>query len=77
MLKVVPASIEVLKACEPIYEECDGWLCSTRNARKFQDLPEKAQAYIKKLEDFTQTKIVAVSVGSDREETIMIENPFR
>ncbi len=77
VLKVVPASIEVLKACEPIYEECDGWLCSTRNARKFQDLPEKAQAYIKKLEDFTQTKIVAVSVGSDREETIMIENPFR
>ncbi len=77
VLKVVPASIEVLKECEPLYEGYEGWLESTRNARKFQELPEKAKAYIKRLEDSTHTKVVAVSVGSDREETIMIENPYQ
>lgn len=77
VLKVVPASIEVLKQCEPIYEEFDGWLENTRNARKFSDLPRKAQDYSKRLEDFTKTKVVAISVGSDREETIMIENPLQ
>jgi adenylosuccinate synthase len=77
MLSVVPANIEVLQQCEPVYEEFDGWLESTREARSFLDLPERAQEYIKRLEGFTRTKVVAISVGSDREETIMIENPFR
>ncbi|NIQ37322.1 MAG: adenylosuccinate synthase [Proteobacteria bacterium] len=76
VLTAAPASVDVLSECEPIYEEVDGWLESTRNARSFSELPEKAQAYVKKLEDFTSTKVVAISVGSDRKETIMIENPF-
>jgi adenylosuccinate synthase len=77
VLRVVPPSIEVLKQCEPLCEEFDGWLEDTCKARSFSDLPERAQQYIKRMEDLTQTPVVAVSVGSDREETIMIENPFQ
>lgn len=77
LLEVVPANIEVLKECEPVYEECDGWLEDTGKARGFSDLPERAQQYVKRLEDLTKTNVVAISVGSDREETIMINNPFQ
>lgn len=77
VLTVVPPSIAVLQECEPIYEEFEGWVTDTRKARTFSDLPERAQEYVKKLEEFTKTSVVAVSVGSDREETIMIRNPFQ
>jgi adenylosuccinate synthase len=76
VMHVVPASVDVLKRCEPIYEEWDGWLEDTRKARRVSDLPEKAQQYVKRLEALTHTEVVAISVGSDREETILIENPF-
>jgi adenylosuccinate synthase len=76
-LDVVPANLEVLKHCEPVYEECDGWVEDTRTARSFSDLPEKAQQYIRRLEAATKTNVVAISVGADREETIMIKNPFQ
>jgi adenylosuccinate synthase len=77
LLKVVPANLEILNNCEPVYEEWDGWLENTGKARSFSDLPDRAQRYIKRLEEVTGTDLVAVSVGSDREETIMIQNPFR
>jgi adenylosuccinate synthase len=77
VLTVVPANAEVLEECEPVYEEFDGWLENSRGARKLSDLPQRAHSYIKRIEDFTQTRVVAVSVGSDRQETVMIENPFR
>jgi adenylosuccinate synthase len=77
VLRVVPASVEALKQCEPIYEEVEGWQEETQTARNFDDLPHQAQGYIKRVEDVTQTSVVAVSVGSDRKATIMIKNPFQ
>jgi len=77
LLTVIPANVEVLARCEPVYEEFDGWLEDSRKARKLSDLPQQAQEYIKRIEDFVKTPVVAVSVGSDREETIMIKNPFQ
>jgi len=76
VLQVVPASVEALKQCQPIYEEVEGWQEDTREARSLNDLPERARAYIKRIEDITRTEVVAVSVGSDREATIVITNPF-
>jgi adenylosuccinate synthase len=77
VLRVVPSSVEVLKQCQPIYEEVDGWQEDTREARTLNDLPERARAYIKRIEDITQTEVVAVSVGSDREATIVIRDLFQ
>lgn len=72
-----PASIKALAACEPVYEEFDGWQENIASALKMSELPENARKYLKRLEELSGAKIVLVSVGAGREETIQLENPFR
>ncbi len=67
-----PASLEDLAKCEPIYEEFDGWDSSIENARSFDELPENAKKYLKRIEEFTGTPISIVSVGPKRDQTIKI-----
>lgn len=68
-----PASLKDLARCKPIYEEFDGWDSSIKNARKFEDLPENAKKYLRRMEEVTGVKIGVVSVGPKREETIVVE----
>lgn len=72
VIDYVPASLEDLAKCEPIYEELDGWDESIENARTYEDLPENAKAYLKKIEEFTETKVSIVSVGPKRDQTIKV-----
>lgn len=72
IIDYVPASLEDLAKCEPIYEEFDGWDESIENARSYDDLPENAKIYLKKIEEFTDTKISIVSVGPRRDQTIEV-----
>lgn len=72
VIDYVPASLEDLAKCEPIYEEFDGWDKSIENARSYNDLPENAKVYLKKIEEFTGTKISIVSVGPRRDQTIEV-----
>ncbi|EKS4345481.1 adenylosuccinate synthase [Clostridium sporogenes] len=72
IIDYVPASLEDLAKCEPIYEEFEGWDDSIANARCYEDLPENAVKYLKKIEDFTETKVSIVSVGPKRDQTMMI-----
>ena len=72
IIDYVPASLEDLAKCEPIYEEFEGWDDSIANARCYEDLPENAIKYLKKIEDFTETKVSIVSVGPKRDQTMMI-----
>jgi adenylosuccinate synthase len=67
-----PASLEDLADCEPVYEEFDGWDESVADARSFEELPENAKKYLKRIEEFTGTKIAIVSVGPRRNQTMMI-----
>ncbi len=57
-----PASLEDLAKCEPIYEEFEGWGEEVANARSYDELPENAKKYLKRIEEFTDTKISIVSV---------------
>jgi adenylosuccinate synthase len=59
-----------LSTCQPIYEELPGWQQTTREARIFAELPIQAQAYVRRVEELTQTPVSMVSIGPDREETI-------
>lgn len=68
-----PASLEDLAKCEPVYEEFDGWDESVGDARNYEELPENAKKYLKKIEDFTGVKVSIVSVGPRRDQTIVIE----
>jgi adenylosuccinate synthase len=75
-LKVMPANIEAAQAVQPIYQEMAGWHSDISGAKSFEDLPGEAQDYIKRIEDFTGVEAVIVSVGPDRDETLLLKNPF-
>jgi len=70
-IKAFPAEIHALENCEPVYQAFSGWQQSTANARRFDDLPRAAQDYLKAIEQMTATPIRIISVGSDREQTII------
>ena len=67
-----PASLEDLERCEPIYEEFDGWDESIENARAYEDIPENAKIYLKRIEELTDTRVSIVSVGPKRDQTMEI-----
>ena len=67
-----PASLEDVAACEPIYEEFDGWDDSVADARSYEELPENAKIYLKRIEEFTETRISYISVGPKRDQTMKV-----
>jgi adenylosuccinate synthase len=76
ILEELPAKLDVLAKCQPVYEEMAGWKKDLREARCFTDLPEKAQSYVRRLEELINCPIVLISVGERRDQTIMLKNPF-
>ena len=76
-LEEVPSQVHILKECEPIYEEHQGWEAELRQARDFRDLPSRAQDYVRRVEELTETEVTLISVGERREETILRRNPFQ
>jgi adenylosuccinate synthase len=76
-LEEVPSNLEILKECVPVYEEMRGWEEDTRYSRDARELPKNAQRYVRRFEELTEMRVAMVSVGEDRNETIMVNNPFR
>tara|TARA_B100001996_G_scaffold224659_1_gene172929 strand:+ start:63 stop:1355 length:1293 start_codon:yes stop_codon:yes gene_type:complete len=72
----LPASVENQLKVKPIYKIFKGWKSSTKGIKKFDDLPDNAKKYINELEKFIQTKVSTISTSPEREDTILIENPF-
>jgi adenylosuccinate synthase len=72
----IPSSLGVWEAVQPVYEDLGGWQEDTRGARRFSDLPVNAQHYIRRLEEIVETEMIIISVGSERDETIFLKNPF-
>ncbi|WP_315117088.1 adenylosuccinate synthase [uncultured Clostridium sp.] len=68
----IPASLEDLAQCNPIYKEFNGWNQSICNARSYEELPENAKIYLKGIEELSDTKISIVSVGPKRDQTMKI-----
>lgn len=71
-----PVGVEALAACTPVYMEMPGWKESTLGIKSFNDLPANAKAYLKKIEEVTETPIDIISTGPDRNETIILRHPF-
>lgn len=67
-----PASLSVLRALSPVYEEMPGWTESLRGARSLADLPAAARRYVDRLEGLVGAPMVMISVGAGREETIRL-----
>jgi adenylosuccinate synthase len=68
-----PASAVDLAALRPIYQELPGWSGSLTEIRRFEDLPVEAVAYIRFIEEHTGCPVGLISVGPDREQTILRE----
>jgi adenylosuccinate synthase len=73
---VMPSNINQAAAVKPVYEEFAGWSEDISGVRDFADLPVKTREYVKRIEEFTGVEAVIVSVGPDRDETILLKNPF-
>jgi adenylosuccinate synthase len=75
--ETMPATIQELERCRPIYEEMPGWQEDLQGVRRFADLPQATRNYLKRIEELAKTPIRVVSVGPDREETMVLANPFQ
>ena len=70
-LSEFPADLRCLSGAEPIYERMPGWSTPTRGVTRFEDLPEAARRYVRRLEEVTGVDCAIISTGSDRTETIL------
>ena len=70
------ATIQELERCRPIFEEMPGWSEDIRGVRRLADFPQATRNYLKRLEELAGVPIQIISVGPDRDETIMVQNPF-
>lgn len=75
--ETIPPTIQELEKCRPIFEEMPGWTDDIRGVRRFGDFPPTTRNYLQRLEALVGVPIRIVSVGPDREETIVIQNPFK
>ena len=76
IIKEYPASLKVLSKVEPVYEEFAGWKTDTTKVRRYEDLPAAARAYLERLSEVAGVRLGIVSVGPNREETIIMEEMF-
>lgn len=74
--KAMPTNIKAAEGVKPVYEEHAGWNQEIDGIRNFDDLPVEAKDYIRRIEDFTGIPASIVSVGPDREQTLLLSNPF-
>lgn len=67
----MPATYRALEAVEPVFERMPGWRTSTRGVTRFEDLPPRAQAYLRFLEERSGVEVGGISTGPERNETII------
>ena len=72
-----PVHLETLQNCIPVYEEMEGWKGDISQITKYEDFPQQLKAYINRIEELVKTKVVIVSVGPKRSQTIIRENVFK
>jgi adenylosuccinate synthase len=75
-LETLPAALEIFENCQPVYEELPGWRTDITEVKSFEELPENARSYVRRLEELAGCPIVMVSVGPRRDQTITLRNPF-
>ncbi|AET70969.1 adenylosuccinate synthase [Desulfosporosinus orientis DSM 765] len=71
VLMEFPQSQKLFKECQPVYEEMPGWQEDITHVRRFEDLPQTAQDYIRRIEELSGVPATLVAVGPGREQTII------
>ena len=75
-INYLPASVEDQLKIKPIYRIFPGWKKSTNGIKNIDELPEQAKDYVYAIEDFIGAKISSISTSPERDDTILIYNPF-
>ncbi len=75
-LTAMPANIRQVAALTPVYESLEGWQEDLEAVTEYDALPAAAKEYIKRVEEVTGTPANIVSVGPDRRQTLLLDNPF-
>ena len=75
-LDYFPSDMGAQAACTPVYEEMPGWQDSTVGARSWADLPANAVKYIRRIEELTKIPVTLLSTSPERDDTILVKDPF-
>ncbi len=74
ILNEIPASLKILAKVKPIYENFAGWKTDISKIRNYDELPENAKKYLERMAEVTKIKLGMVSVGPNRDQTIVLVN---
>ena len=72
-----PASIDELNRAKPVLKKFSGWKSSLKQCKSYWDMPDAAREYVEFIESYTETPIDIISVGYERNETIVRRNPWK
>jgi len=76
LYKEMPADLDLLANCTPVYERYSGWKTDTTGITAYKALPVEAKRYLARIEELTGCPIDMISTGSKREHTIILKNPL-
>ena len=77
IIKTVPDSYTDMEKIKPIYETLKGWQKSTQKCKSFSDLPINAKKYIKRIEKLIECPVSMISTSPERNDTILVTDPFK
>lgn len=77
ILQAPPSTINKLARCKPVLIEMEGWKEDISGAKSFEQLPEAAKAYVRKIEELTGIPVGVISVGPDRTQTILLSERLK
>jgi adenylosuccinate synthase len=77
LLDEYPANLNILKKCEPVYEELPGWTEDITGCKSLDELPANARHYVERVSQLTGIPLSTFSVGPAREQTNIVSNPWR
>ncbi len=75
-LDYLPTAADQQARVEPIYETIEGWKETTAGARSWADLPAQAIKYVRRIEELIQCPVALVSTSPERDDTILVTDPF-
>ncbi len=76
MIKNFTTNMKILQNCQPVYEELDGWWDDLTKVKSYDQLPNNAKKYLRRIEELLKVPISIISVGPRRDQTIVARPEF-
>ncbi len=73
----LPPTLEEIYKLKPIYKELSGWKEDISKVKEFESLPEATKEYLKTIEEYLDVPLYLISTGPDRENSLIVKNPFQ